>query len=276
MGARQKVSACDGTCERLLAGRAWAPYPWPSVIQRMHPSVSANGAARRSGSPKGSLLRFPVTCRQCCGIGRVFDQKEARKRLKRYRKKGPDKVTTLLIEAISSHKDGDASLLDVGGGVGAVQLALLNHGVVRATSVEASLAYHAVAKEEAVRQGVTDRVTYLPGDFVDIAPQLVTHDIVTMDKVICCYPDAKELIHQAAQHSNHLVGLAYSHDNWLTRMVAAVANVLIQLRYRDFRGYIHANSLVGGILTHHGFRQVHRASTVIMQVTVWEKDRAVA
>ena len=45
--------------------------------------------------------------------------------LKRYRKKGADKASKLLIEAISSRKNGDTSLLDVGGGVGTIQIAML-------------------------------------------------------------------------------------------------------------------------------------------------------
>jgi 2-polyprenyl-3-methyl-5-hydroxy-6-metoxy-1,4-benzoquinol methylase len=212
-----------------------------------------------------------MTCGQCCGIEQKFDQKEARKMLKRYRKKGADKATKLLIEAISSHKNGDTSLLDVGGGVGTIQIAMLNRGVAQATNVEASPAYQVVAKEEAAQQGIKERITYQQGDFVDIAPQLAAHDIVSMDKVICCYPDAKELINQAAQHSNHLVALVYPHDTWLARVISAVANLFIKLRYRNFRIYIHSNTLVGGILKQHDFRQVHRASTFIFQVMLWEK-----
>ena len=191
--------------------------------------------------------------------------------LKRYRKKGPDKATKLLIEAISSHKNDDTSLLDVGGGVGAIQIAMLNDGFAQATNVDASPAYHLVAKEEATRQGIEERISYQQGDFVDIAPQLAAHDIVSMDKVICCYPDAKELIDQAAQHSKHLVVLVYPHDTWLARGIIAVANLFIKLRYRNFRIYIHSNTLVGGILKEHDFRQVHRASSFIFQVMVWEK-----
>ena len=196
-----------------------------------------------------------MTCGQCCGIEQKFDQKEARKMLKRYRKKGADKASKLLIEAISSHKNGDTSLLDVGGGVGTIQIAMLNRRVAQATNVEASPAYQVVAKEEAAQQGIKERITYRQGDFVDIAPQLAAHDIVSMDKVICCYPDAKELINQAAQHSNHLVALVYPHDTWLARVISAAANLFIKLRYRNFRIYIHSNTLVGGILKQHDFRR---------------------
>ena len=82
--------------------------------------------------------------------------------LKRYRKKGADKASKLLIEAISSHKNGDTSLLDVGGGVGTIQIAMLNRGVTQATNVEASPAYQVVAKEEAAQQGIKERIHYCP------------------------------------------------------------------------------------------------------------------
>ena len=83
------------------------------------------------------------------------------------------------------------------------------------------------------------------------------------------------LINQAAQHSNHLVALVYPHDTWLARVISVVANLFIKLRYCNFRIYIHSNTLVGGILKQHDFRQVHRASTFILQVMVWEKTPGV-
>lgn len=82
-----------------------------------------------------------MTCRQCQGIESFFDQKEANKELKGYRKKGPAKTTQMLIDALRAAGVQGSTLLDIGGGVGAIQYELLKAGASGAVSVEASTAY---------------------------------------------------------------------------------------------------------------------------------------
>ena len=66
-----------------------------------------------------------MDCCQCQGIEQVFDERQAKKDLKQYRKKGPSSTTRILVEAIKAQGVQDLSLLDIGGGVGAIQHGLL-------------------------------------------------------------------------------------------------------------------------------------------------------
>ena len=79
-----------------------------------------------------------MTCRQCKGIEKVFDEKEANRGLRKYRKNGPDKTTKILIDAIISRGVDGKTLLDIGGGVGAIQHELLKAGASKSIGVEAS------------------------------------------------------------------------------------------------------------------------------------------
>ena len=81
-----------------------------------------------------------MKCCQCPGIEAYFDQKEAAKDLKRYRKKGPDKTTGMLIDALKAEGIKGMMLLDIGEGVGTIQHELLNVGASSCINVEASKA----------------------------------------------------------------------------------------------------------------------------------------
>jgi predicted RNA methylase len=78
-----------------------------------------------------------MNCCQARGIEAFFDKKTA------------DKV---LIAALTAEGIEGMTLLDIGGGVGALQQELLAAGVSSATNVEASTADAEVSKEEAERR----------------------------------------------------------------------------------------------------------------------------
>src|SRR5512135_2127254 len=128
-----------------------------------------------------------MTCSQCEGIENVFDQKFAAQKLEAYHTKGPDKTTRMLAEDLKKQGVGGLTLLDIGGGIGVIQHELIEAGATRATDVDASQAYLQTAREEADRRGIADRIMFLHGNFVELAPQVGAADIVTLDRAICCF-----------------------------------------------------------------------------------------
>ena len=135
-----------------------------------------------------------MDCCQCQGIETTFNKKYALKDLNKYREKGPSKTTNSLINFLKTEGVEGKSLLDIGGGVGTIQHELLKLGVTRVINVEASTAYHEVAKEEAEQQGQIDKIQFHKGNFIDLAENIPPVDIVTLDRVICCYPDMEKLV----------------------------------------------------------------------------------
>ena len=126
-----------------------------------------------------------MPCTQCDGIEQLFDQREATKKLRQFRRRGPDKTTRLLIDALRAALDEadarDVLLLDIEAGVGAIHHELLNGRVARAVHVDASSAYLAVAREETNRIGHADRVEFVSGDFVVIANSVPSAQVVSLD-----------------------------------------------------------------------------------------------
>ena len=209
----------------------------------------------------------------CCvaALDQQFGAKMARRQLKRLRKRGPSKETQLLIDALREAAPADATVLDIGAGVGAVAGALLESGATRATSVDASSAYIAAARELARERGYEDRVTYVPGDFTDIAHTIGPADVVALDKVICCYPDAIRLVGLSADRARRVYGFVVPHDRRLHRFMSRAVNLFERLLRRDYRSFIHSHALLDGLLRERGFRPRSEAATAVWVVRVYER-----
>src|SRR3970040_1054735 len=108
-----------------------------------------------------------MTCCQSCIPSKQFDKRVAERELRRYRRRGPDAATQVLIEALQARKlPPTPTLRDVGGGVGTIHHVLLERGFSHATHFDASDAYLAVAAAEAERLGHNSRVGFGAGVFL--------------------------------------------------------------------------------------------------------------
>jgi magnesium-protoporphyrin O-methyltransferase len=210
-----------------------------------------------------------MQCCQCQAIETEFSQTLAARELNRYRKKGSSKTTRLLIDAIKADGVDGLTLLDIGGGVGAIQHELLRAGAARATDVEASTAYIDAARAEAERQGHADRVTFQHGNFVDLAPDIPPADIVTLDRVICCYPDMPALVRLSAARTLQSYGLVYPRDTWWMKSGLALVNLMYWLRRNPFRVFVHPTAAVDAVVRDHGLERRFYRRTFIWQVVVY-------
>jgi len=189
--------------------------------------------------------------------------------LQDYHEEGPSVTTQMLIDAVREHAVDGLTLLDIGGGVGAIQHELLQSGAGSATAVEASTAFVRTAENEAKRLELADRVTVKHGNFVELATEIPAHDLVTLDRVICCYHDLPGLLGAAAQHANRLIGLVYPRTSLHIRLAAWAANLVWFLTRNPFRTFIHSDREVRSILEAAGLHQVFYDKTLLWQVVVW-------
>lgn len=213
---------------------------------------------------------------QCCGhdFERVFDAREAERDLRSWHEDGLPNSTAELIDALRAAGVEGASLLDIGAGVGMVHLELLAAGAATATDVDASSAYLATAQEEAERRGVADRVAYRHGDAVDLVEDLPAADVVTLDRVICCYPDLAALLGAALRPGPRLIGLVHPTDAWWVRATASILNWLSWLLRRRDDFYIHRQREIDGLLEQRGFHQLHKGGSRVWRVAVYGRSPA--
>lgn len=189
----------------------------------------------------------------CCAIDDAFDSKVARREIQNFRRRGPSPSTRRLLDDIQAVGISGATVLDVGGGIGAIAHSLLDTGAAQATVVDASSAYLAAANQEATRRGTASRLTTIRGDVVELAGGIPRSDIVTLDKVVCCYPDMERLLAVTTDHADRWFGIVYPRDNWLVRFLTSVSNALRRMRNTAFRVYIFRTDAIQSRIRSGGF-----------------------
>ena len=209
----------------------------------------------------------PDSC--SCGCVNTFSTQQAEGDLKRYRQKGPDATTRALIDAIRAQGVNGSSLLDVGGGIGAISLALLDAGLASSHSVEATEAYVAVARSEAQRRGFADRATHRFGTLEELAGEVGPADIVTLDKVLCCDADLSTLLQEVSTRARRMVGLVYPRSTWWNRLAAHAIGTFGWLTRDPTRWYLHPDSEVDAMLRDAGFERRDVDRTLVWQVALY-------
>jgi SAM-dependent methyltransferase len=197
----------------------------------------------------------------CDATERQFSKKRAAADLQQYRDKGPGATARMLLEGLAKTGGVQGFLLDIGSGVGAIAFELLQQGMAGALGVDLSSAYVAAASDEASRLGRSDSVRFVHADFVDVATNLSVADVVTLDRVICCYPDHDRLLDQALKHARRYIALSYPRDLWYVRFWVSVENFARQLRRISFRAFVHSATAVEGTIRQNGFSLQSRSCT---------------
>jgi 2-polyprenyl-3-methyl-5-hydroxy-6-metoxy-1,4-benzoquinol methylase len=208
----------------------------------------------------------------CCEMeNNTFTEAEAKANLKDYRKRGPANQTKLILEAIRSLGLKNAALLDIGGGIGTIHHELLKDIASEATHVDASSAYLKIATEEAERQGHSERVKFIHADFTDVADELPQADVVTLDRVVCCYPDFRSLLKAASSKSRKVVALTYPRETWWLKLGIAVANFFQKLRNDPFRGFVHPVAEMEALLNGEGLRRVSTRKLFVWEMSLYRR-----
>jgi SAM-dependent methyltransferase len=209
-----------------------------------------------------------------CGCPNTFSSKQADDDLRRYLKDGPDGTTQALIDAIIAEGIDGATLLDIGGGIGAIPLELLQAGADRGESIDATEAYVEVARAEAARRGFGDRIATRCGDFAELASEIGPADVVTLDRVVCCDPDLDRLLARAAEHAGRLLGLVYPRDTWWNRAAARAIAMFGWVTRDPTRWYLHRPGQVDAILRRAGFARREIDRSFLWQVALYVREPA--
>lgn len=174
----------------------------------------------------------------CCtpeGYNRLFSARQARHDAARYRKRGLGGTSRDLVE-LAGDVSGE-TVLEVGGGVGAIELELLAAGAEHATNVELSGEYEEEAATLLAERGLGERVDRRVADFV--TEPVEPHDVVVMYRVVCCYPDVDRLVGVAAARTRRRLLLTYPRERPWTRMGIRAVNLGLRISGSSFRAFVH-------------------------------------
>jgi len=195
----------------------------------------------------------------CCtpkGYRWIFSERMAEADARRYRRKGLDTTSRRIVNFLKAQGVEGRTVLEVGGGIGAIQLELLKAGAARAVSVELTPTYEDVASRLAEEAGLSQRVERKVMDFAQAAAEVEAADLVIMNRVICCYPDMPRLAGAAADHARGLLVMSYPKRAWWTIAGLAIANTILRVTRREFHIFLHEPAQILATSERHGLRPV--------------------
>jgi len=192
-------------------------------------------------------------CTRYCAAEIQFGSDRAERDLQRYRRRGADGITRILLTELRRWPLQGKELLDIGGGIGVVGWELGDQGLARTVLVEASPAYLEVAQREAERRSASQPAKFILGDFTLVADTLPEADVVTLDRVVCCYADAEALLRAAATRTQQLLAFTYPRDRWYVRVITAFQNLMRRMKGNAFRTFVHTPHRMSSVLERAGF-----------------------
>ena len=195
----------------------------------------------------------------------------ARRAAERYRKNGVDKTAELMLAFLEEHGIEGATVLEIGGGVGEMQIELLKRGAARTLNLELSPGYD----EEAVRlvrevglEGRAERRLHdIAADSVGVEPV----DVVVLHRVVCCYPDYERLLSAAADHARRLLVFSHPPRNVVSRLLLGAQNLLFRLRRKEFRTFAHPPARMLGVVEERGLLLAYTHRPVVWQIAGFER-----
>ena len=206
----------------------------------------------------------------CCdprGCDAFFGERFARRMAKRYRSRGLDRTARRIVDFLAERGIEGATVLEVGGGVGEIQIELLKRGARRTVNLELSGAYEGEARALLDEAGFADRVERRRVD-IAVAPEAVEPaDAVVLHRVVCCYPDYERLLGAAADRAGRLLVFSYPRRNPMTRLFVAAQNLAFRVMRREFRTFTHPPARMIEVLGARGLRPAYGEKQVVWQVT---------
>lgn len=208
--------------------------------------------------------------RSCCnprGCDDFFGDKFARRVAKRYRKRGLDETSKRIVAFLEQAGIQEATVLEIGGGVGEIQLELLKRGAASAVNLELSPAYEAEARrllrEAGIDEGRVDRRRH---DIAEDPDGVEPADVVVLHRVVCCYPDYERLLGAAASHARRALVFSHPPRNLASRAFIAMQNVALRLGRKEFRTFAHPPSAMLDVCRAHGLSASDAHQGLVWQV----------
>ncbi|MEX1358316.1 MAG: methyltransferase domain-containing protein [Gaiellaceae bacterium] len=205
------------------------------------------------------------------GYGQFFNRRFARRVARRYRKRGLDGSSQRIADFVVSRGVEGATVLEIGGGVGEIQVELLKAGAARTVNLELSPEYDDEARALAEEAGVAERMERRLHDIAADPDAVEPADVVILHRVVCCYPDYERLLGTAGDHARRLLVFSYPPRNALTRAFMTVANLVQALLRRDFRSFTHPPGAMLAVLDRRGLRRTCEHHGLVWQIAGLER-----
>ncbi|MBX3142997.1 MAG: hypothetical protein KF813_04515 [Trueperaceae bacterium] len=179
----------------------------------------------------------------CCHAGPcedLFGHDWAQRDMETYLRSGLGNIESHMLEALTLAAPvlSGTRVLEIGGGVGAMQAELLRRGAATGEVIEIVGAYAPFALRLAHQVGVADKTSFRIHDVLSQPDAVDRADFVVMNKVVCCSSVGPALAATAARLTTCALVLSLPRYNWFTRAVAMLQRALFRALGRSYRAYV--------------------------------------
>jgi hypothetical protein len=210
------------------------------------------------------MLIVPGCCRaRVCE--EMFKPRTARKNLKRYRKKGLDRIERRMVASIPARELAGARILEIGGGIGAIQAELLTAGADQGEIVELVATYEPYARQLAQEKRIESRTIFRVADVLEQPEAVAPANIVVLNRVVCCSADGVRLTGVAARLAERILILSFPPDRFLVRLAVFVLNGTLRFMGRSFRSFVHPKASLYAAAQAEGFVLAKTGRTAIWE-----------
>ncbi|MFC2103296.1 methyltransferase domain-containing protein [Bacteroidota bacterium] len=210
----------------------------------------------------------------CCKdnvIEKQFDKLRVANKISQYRSKGISRETRILVDSLKSLGIDGYSLLDIGCGLGMIGIELLESGLAGVENIEASSSYLESAKTESKRRNLFDKTSFTYGNFVEIAESVSAADIVTLDKVICCYDELEPLVKLSCEKTLKYCGVIYPRDSWWAKAAIGFENLMRKIKGNTFRVFVYPTEEIDSLIKEQGLTRVFYKAMMVWQIVIYSR-----
>ena len=202
----------------------------------------------------------------------MFTPKMARRNLERFRKKGLGKLESRMVESASRYGPADGGrVLEIGGGIGALQAVLLERGAEQGEVVELVDAYEPYARELARERGLEERTSFRVADVLEDPAAVEPADVVLMNRVVCCSPDGVALAGRAAGLARRTLVLSFPRDVVWVRTGLGLVNLGLRVARRSFRIFVHSPAALASAAEAEGLRRAGGGRGPVWEYVAFER-----
>lgn len=202
--------------------------------------------------------------------GRIFSF-FARSYRRRFSRKGFEPSQDQLMAGLEQAGFVNATLLEVGSGVGYMHQVLLEQGAKSAVGIDLAPDMLKEAQQWADEKGLTDRVQYIQGDFIELLDQVKPAEVTILDKVVCCYPHAELLVNSSIAKTSRVYALTYPRSRWFIKVAIEIMAFFLKLSGSDFRAFVHNPDDIERWIIEAGLKKTYQAQTFIWLSQIYEK-----
>jgi magnesium-protoporphyrin O-methyltransferase len=205
----------------------------------------------------------------CCdprGCDQFFGDRFAERMARRYRRRGLDKTARRMVDFLVAGGIEDATVLEIGGGIGEIEIELLKRGARNAVNLELSPAYDGEAARLLAEAGLSERAERRRHDIAVDPDGVGPADVVVLHRVVCCYPDYERLLGAAGDHAGRLLVFSFPRRNPVSRAFVAVQNLGFRLARKEFRTFTHPPGAMLEVLRGRGLEPAFAHAGLAWQV----------